>query len=59
MELVTETLNLKTHLEQSYGKPLLDAEYKEYKDRLVKFFSLLMEIDRQQKKKKAHERDNK
>jgi len=43
---------LKNFLEPLYGKELPDAEVKEYKDRLVKFFSLLVEIDMRNKKKK-------
>lgn len=43
---------LKAFLEQMYGKKLTDAEVKEYKDRLVNFFSLLVEIDTRNKKKK-------
>jgi hypothetical protein len=43
---------LKAFLEQMYGKELTDAEVKEYKDRLVKFFSLLVEIDQRTKRKK-------
>jgi len=43
---------LKKFLEQAYGKELSDAEVKEYKDRLVKFFSLFVEIDMRNKKKK-------
>lgn len=43
---------LKSFLEQMYGKELTDAEVKEYKDRLVKFFGLLVEIDQRTKKRK-------
>lgn len=38
-------------LEQMYGKKLSDEEIKEQKDRLVKFFGLLVEIDMKNKKK--------
>lgn len=43
---------LKTFLEQMYGKELSDAEVKEHKDRLLNFFSLLVEIDMRNKKKR-------
>ena len=36
-------------LEKSYGKKLPDIEVLEYKDKLTKFFSLLIEIDRKSK----------
>lgn len=42
---------LKAFLEQMYGKKLTDAEVVEYKNRLVKFFGLLVEIDMRNKKK--------
>lgn len=42
---------LKDFLEQMYGKKLSDDEVKKYKDRLVKFFSLLIEIDQRSKRK--------
>ena len=50
----TETKNekLKTFLEEAYGKKLLDDEVSEHKERLVKFFGLLVEIDQRNKKKK-------
>lgn len=37
--------------EQAYGKKLADEEVVEYKDRAVKFFSLLIEIDQKSKRK--------
>ena len=43
---------LKAFLEQMYGKQLSDVEVKEYKKRLIKFFSLLIEIDMRNKKRK-------
>lgn len=46
--------NLKNYFEKQYGKQLTDTEVVEYKDRLVKFFSLLIEID-QRNKRKANE----
>ncbi|OGC51772.1 hypothetical protein A2982_00635 [candidate division WWE3 bacterium RIFCSPLOWO2_01_FULL_39_13] len=54
MELVADKQDLKTYLEQVYDRELSEAEYIEYKNRLIKFFSLLMEVDQQQKKK-SHE----
>lgn len=52
MQQKTKHERLKAFLEQMYGKELTDAELKEYKDRLVKLFSLLVEIDQRTKKKK-------
>jgi len=43
---------LRNFLEQMYGRKLTDAELIEYKNRMVKFFSLLVEIDLRNKKKK-------
>lgn len=43
---------LKAFLEQMYGKKLSDEEVKEHKDRLVKFFGILVEIDQRTKKMK-------
>ncbi len=48
----TKHEKLKEFLEQMYGKELTDEEVKEYKDRIVKFFGLLVEIDQRTKKKK-------
>ena len=42
---------LREFLEQSYGRKLSESELLEYKDRLVKFFSLLIEIDQGNKRK--------
>lgn len=42
---------IKAFLEQAYGKKLSDEEVKEHKDRAVKFFGLLVEIDMKNKKK--------
>ncbi len=52
MEELTKNEKLKVFLEQVYGKPLTEAEIKEHKDRLAKFFGLLVEIDMKNKKKK-------
>ena len=41
--------------EQMYGKTLTDAELLEYKNRLVKFFSLLIEIDRRENVTKTYD----
>ncbi len=49
-----KSAKLKAFLEQMYGKSLTDAEVKEYKERLVKFFSLLVEIDQRKKKGLFH-----
>lgn len=52
MAPINKNEKLKAFLEQMYGKELTDAEVKEYKERLVKFFGLLVEIDMRNKKKK-------
>lgn len=36
---------LKSYLENLYGKPLSSSELLEYKNSLIKFFNLLIEID--------------
>lgn len=41
------------YLEKAYGKQLADEEVVEYKDRLVKFFSLIIEIDQKRKSKEV------
>ena len=43
---------LKAYFEELYGKKLTEAEVLEYKQKLVRFFSLLIEIDQQNKKGK-------
>lgn len=40
-------------LEEAYGRKLSDQEVVEYKERLVKFFALLMEIDQKNKRKEV------
>jgi hypothetical protein len=47
-EGATET---KKFLEQAYGKQLSDVELMEYKNKIIQLFSLLIEIDKQQKNK--------
>lgn len=42
---------LRTYFEKKYGKSLSDTEVLGYKNKLVQFFSLLIEIDQSQKKK--------
>ena len=54
---ITTNQKLKNYFEQAYGKKLTDEEVLEYKDRLVKFFSLLIEID-QRNKRKSNENKN-
>ncbi len=51
MQTIAKHEKLKAFLEQMYGKELTDIEVKEYKDKLVKFFGLLAEIDMRNKKK--------
>ena len=46
----TNNQKVKTYFEQAYGRELADEEVVEYKNRLVQFFSLLIEIDQKQKK---------
>ena len=43
---------LKAFLEQLYGKPISDEELKEYKEKITDVFSLLIEVDRRNKKSK-------
>jgi len=45
-------------LEKTYGKQITDPEAIEYKERLVKFFALLMEIDQRNKKKNNENKNN-
>ncbi|CAN5200162.1 hypothetical protein BH09PAT1_BH09PAT1_8060 [soil metagenome] len=45
----------KKFLEKKYKKQLTDAEVLGYKDKLVQFFSLLIEIDRKQFTQKGGE----
>ena len=42
---------IKSYFEELYGKKLTEAEVFEYKQKLVRFFSLLIEIDQQNKKR--------
>lgn len=51
----TPNTKLKNYLEQAYGKKLTDEEVLEYKNRLVKFFSLLAEIDRRENVTKTYD----
>jgi len=53
----TPNTKLKVYFEQTYGEKLADKELLEYKDRLVKFFSLLVDID-QRNKRKSNENKN-
>jgi len=48
---MTQTQPIKKFLEQAYREQLTDEEVLEYKDRLVKFFALLVEIDQKNNKK--------
>ena len=48
---MTQTQPIRKFLEKAYGKQLTDEEVLEYKDRLVKFFALLVEIDQKNKQK--------
>lgn len=43
--------NIKNFLEQKSGKKITDVEVVKYKNNLVQFFSLLVEIDQQIKRK--------
>ena len=55
MEAVNQpsSSNLKAYFEQLYSKKLTEAEVLEYKQKLVRFFSLLIEIDQQNKKRSS------
>ncbi|KKP92824.1 MAG: hypothetical protein UR98_C0017G0016 [Parcubacteria group bacterium GW2011_GWA1_36_12] len=44
-------VKLKAYFEELYGKKLTEAEVLDYKQKLVRFFSLLIEIDQQNKKR--------
>lgn len=46
-----QSSNTKVFFEQAYGKKLTDEEVSKYKNRLVKFFSFLVEIDQKNKRK--------
>jgi hypothetical protein len=48
---MTRTQSIGKFFEQTYSKQLADEEVVEYKNRLVKFFSLLIEIDQRNKRK--------
>jgi hypothetical protein len=48
---VNKNQKLKMFLEQLCGKKLSDEEVREQKERLVKFFGLLVDIDMRNKKK--------
>ena len=48
---MTQTQSIRKFFENKYGKKLTGGEVVEYKDRLVKFFSLLIEIDQRNKRK--------
>ena len=54
---VVANQEIKTHFEQAYGKKLADGEVAEYKDRLVKFFGLLVEIDQRNKSKEVRKNE--
>jgi len=51
MEKAIGNQKTRAYFEKAYGKKLADEEVLEYKDRLVKFFSLLIEIDQRNKRK--------
>jgi hypothetical protein len=48
---MTQTQSTKKFFEQTYDKQLTAEETLEYKEHLVKFFSLLIEIDQRNKRK--------
>jgi len=48
---MTQTQSIGRFFEQTYDKRLTDEELLEYKDRLIKFFALLIEIDQKNKRK--------
>ena len=55
-ETIIVDKKLKNYFDQTYGKQLADREMLEYKDRLIKFFSLLIEIDRRKNVTKTYEK---
>jgi len=53
-----KTNNIRSFLEKEYGRNLTEKEFLEYKNRLVKFFSLLMEVDRKNEGKRNETKNN-
>ena len=54
----TPDTKLKLFFEQAYGKKLTNKEVLEYKDRLINFFSLLIEIDQRNTRKSNEDKNN-
>ncbi len=54
----TPDTKLKLFFEQAYGKKLTNKEVLEYKDRLINFFSLLIEIDQRNTRKSNEDQNN-
>lgn len=50
---------LKAYFEKLYEKELTEAEVLEYKQKLVSFFSILIEIDQKNKRKGGIEHESK
>lgn len=49
--MLNDNQKLKSFLEQAYGKEIPDSEFKEHKERFIKFVGFLVEIDQKNKKK--------
>lgn len=54
----TPDTKLRLFFEQAYGKKLANKEVLEYKDRLINFFSLLIEIDQRNTRKSNEDQNN-
>ena len=57
-EPIVTNHKLKAYFKQTYGKKLTDKEVLEYKDRLIEFFSLLIEVDQRNKRKSDETKTN-
>ncbi len=57
-DVISANGKFKAFFEKAYDKKLTDAEIAEYKDRLVKFYSLLIEIDQRNKRKSNETKTN-
>lgn len=57
-EIIATNQKAKEFFEKTYGKKLTEREVSEYKNRLVKFFALLMEIDRRSNRKSNETKNN-
>lgn len=58
-DVMKPNLHLSDYLEAMYGRKITDTEYEEYKQKLVQYFSILIEIDQRQKRKALGGGENK